>query len=89
MNGLFLLPALAVVYAGVAENPLDADKAAHLGAGYIVADVASEIKLPCPLCWSIAAGAVKEGLDSREGKWDWRDFGCTALGGGLQITVHW
>jgi hypothetical protein len=73
---------------------------AHLGVGYIVADIASEgnrailarepgALLPPPIFWSALAGAYKESIDSMDGgRWDWRDFGCTALGGGLHFTVH-
>ena len=88
----FLLPFLAVIYAGVAENPMATDKAAHFGAGYIVADVASEVKLPRWACLlsSVAIGAAKESYDlNHGGTFDLKDLAATSLGGVTQITIHW
>ena len=100
MNAL-ILAALLACYIPVAGQPMAADKVAHFGAGYVIADFAefgqNEVLKPLgfkweirPIWFSLAAGAIKETYDKNHGgEWDWRDLGCTALGGGAQLCVHW
>jgi hypothetical protein len=97
VNALAFLLCFGLFFPVAADHgSIGVDKWAHLGAGYVVADIAfttnqvirakePDAWLPPPIFYSLAAGAFKETIDDR---WDWRDFGCTALGGGLHFTVH-
>jgi hypothetical protein len=98
-----LLALLLGGYTLTAQDPLASDKMLHATCGYVIADVYAEtakrlipketrdaLWLPSGMIVAALAGAAKEGYDSTHGGvFDWRDLGCTAIGGGIAVTVNW
>jgi VanZ family protein len=80
---------------------LATDKMAHLGLGYIIANIAFKfaILIGCSLLISIVVGLIfccaaatsKERHDATQigNKYDWKDWTATMIGGILSSLVVW